>query len=84
MAAEKSVLVCYLLWLVGGLFGVHHLYLRRDLQAFLTWSTLGGYFGIGWLRDLVRIREYVADHNEDKSYIEKLTKKMRENDKVSN
>ncbi|CAB3384689.1 Hypothetical predicted protein [Cloeon dipterum] len=78
---NKSVFVAYFLWLVGGLFGLHHLYLRRDLQAFLTASTLGGYFGVGWLRDLVRIPEYVSDCNEDKDYLEKLTTRFKEHAK---
>lgn len=78
----KSVLVAYVLWLVGGFFGLHHLYLRRDLHAFLTWSTLGGYFGIGLLRDLARIPEYVADCNEDEKFIRKFVQQLKENDKV--
>ena len=30
-------------------------------QAFLWWSTFGGCFGLGWLRDFFRIPAYVAD-----------------------
>jgi len=78
----KSVLVAYVLWAVGGWFGLHHLYLRRDLHAFLTWSTLGGYFGIGLLRDLARIPEYVADCNEDEKFIGKFVQQLKENEKV--
>jgi DnaJ homolog subfamily C member 22 len=78
----KSVLVAYVLWAVGGWFGLHHLYLRRDLHAFLTWSTLGGYFGIGLLRDLVRIPEYVADCNNDEKFIKKFVQQLKENEKV--
>lgn len=37
----KSVFTTYLLWFTCGLFGGHHLYLRRDRQAFVWWCTLG-------------------------------------------
>lgn len=40
---QKSVIVAYLLWLFGGMFGFHHIYLHRDRQAFVWWSTLGKY-----------------------------------------
>ena len=30
-------------------------------QAFVWWSTFGGFFGLGWLRDFFRIPSYVAD-----------------------
>ncbi|XP_046996856.1 dnaJ homolog subfamily C member 22 [Schistocerca americana] len=75
--AKKSVFLTYLLWLVGGVFGLHHLYLGRDLQAFLWCCTLGGYVGCGWLRDIVFIPEYVADANEDEKFMEKYVEKIR-------
>lgn len=62
---KKSVVVAYLLWLVGGVFGLHHLYLRRDHQAFVWWSTLGGYFGVGWLHDAITIPAMVREANLD-------------------
>ena len=74
---EKSLLVTYLLWLVFGWFGVHHLYLRRDRQAFLWCSTFGGFFWLGWARDFWRIPDYVEDANEDEYYMEQLSKKMK-------
>jgi TM2 domain-containing membrane protein YozV len=37
-----SLFVAYILWLVGGFFGLHHFYLGRDLQAFLWWCLPGG------------------------------------------
>lgn len=40
---QKSVFVAYMLWLFGGLFGFHHIYLHRDRQAFVWWCTLGKY-----------------------------------------
>lgn len=56
-----SVILTYILWLCGGWVGLHHFYLGRDKQAFLWWSTFGGCFGLGWLRDFFRIPAYVAD-----------------------
>lgn len=73
----KSLFVTYLLWLVGGWFGLHHFYLRRDRHAFTTWMTCGLYFGVGWIRELWRIPEYVRDANEDPEYMEQLRSDMR-------
>lgn len=78
---DKSTLLTYLLWLVGGVFGLHHFYLGRDSQAFLWWSTLGGYVGCGWLRDLFYIPTYVADANGERAFIEKLVAAVRTHDK---
>lgn len=60
----KSTIVAYILWLLLGIFGVHHFYLRRDRHAFVWWATLGG-FGIGWLSDFLRLPEYVEEANEE-------------------
>jgi TM2 domain-containing membrane protein YozV len=65
----KTKFWAYFWWLFGGIFGAHHLYLGRDDQALIWFCTLGGYFGIGWLRDLFRIPTYVADANDDPNYI---------------
>ncbi|XP_066263517.1 dnaJ homolog subfamily C member 22-like [Branchiostoma lanceolatum] len=59
----KSILLTYILWLIGGFFGLHHFYLRRDRQAFVWWCTCGGIFGLGWFRDLWRIPDYVRYAN---------------------
>lgn len=75
--AEKSLFITYFLWLVGGIFGVHHFYLGRDIQGFLWWCTLGGYFGFGWLRDIFHIRNYVADANKDREYLDKFNHNLR-------
>jgi DnaJ family protein C protein 22 len=79
---DKSVCVCYFYWLIGGWFGLHQIYLRRDRHAFLIWSSAAGYFGFGLLRDLWRIPEYVRDANEDPIYMEELIKSMKEKKKV--
>ncbi|CAH2104032.1 unnamed protein product [Euphydryas editha] len=80
MPGKKSVLLAYILWLFGGIFGVHHFYLRRDKHAFVWWSTLGG-FGIGWLGEVFRIPRYVRDANEDPTYMQELVKRMIQNKK---
>ena len=38
---------------------------------------LGGYFGLGWFRDLWRIPSYVREANDDPEYIKNLTEQMR-------
>ncbi|XP_037776245.1 dnaJ homolog subfamily C member 22-like [Penaeus monodon] len=74
---KKSIWIAYLLWLIGGLIGLHLIYLRRDRQAFIWMCTLGGYLGFGAIRDFFRIPEYVKDVNEDDGYIAELTARMR-------
>lgn len=76
MGQSKSLFVTYLLWLLGGFFGLHHLYLGRDKHAFLTFTLCGGYFGLGLLRDLWRIPEYLKDANNDKKYLDWLHDQM--------
>ncbi|XP_063987299.1 dnaJ homolog subfamily C member 22 [Diachasmimorpha longicaudata] len=66
----KSTIFAYLFWMVGGFFGAHHLYLGRINHAVVWATTLGGYFGIGWFRDIWRIPTYVKDANEDPNYME--------------
>lgn len=79
---NKSKTLTYLLWLVGGVCGLHHFYLGRDLQGVLWWCTFGGYFGFGWLRDLFYIGEYVADANKDEKYMKKVDYMVRVYEKV--
>ncbi|XP_077500249.1 TM2 and DnaJ domain-containing protein wurst [Amblyomma americanum] len=73
----KSLLVTYLLWLTLGWLGAHHFYLRRDRQAFVWWMTLGGYFGLGWVRDIWKIPDYVKYANSDPEAVEKLKENIR-------
>lgn len=80
---KKSKFRAYLLWLFGGLFGAHHVYLGRDDQAFVYISTFGGYMGLGWLRDIYRIPAYVADANDDPAFIEDFKRKVKTNRKVN-
>lgn len=67
----KSIKIAYVTWLFGGLFGLHHFYLRRDKQGFIYLITFGGFL-VGFLRDLYRLPEYVKESNEDNTYMEKL------------
>ncbi|CAD7092524.1 unnamed protein product [Hermetia illucens] len=78
---KKSILVAYILWLFGGIFGLHHLYLRRDRHAFIWWCTLGGYFGIGWISEVLRIPSLVRDANDDPKFIERFVGKLRKHRK---
>lgn len=80
--SRKSTCVAYILWLFGGWFGLHHIYLRRDRHAFLIWSTAAGYLGCGLLRDLWRIPDYVQDANEDPEYMEKFIDTKKKEKKV--
>lgn len=81
-AGGKSKGWAYFWWLFGGIFGAHHVYLERDDHAFVWFCTLGGYFGIGWLRDLFKIPTYVADANDQPQYIEWFKLQVRSNKKV--
>ena len=72
-----SVCVAYLLWLVGGWLGLHHFYLKRDKQAFVWWCLPGGYFGLGWVRDLWRIPEYVREANLESGWLVQQQEKQR-------
>ncbi|KAJ8877904.1 hypothetical protein PR048_022363 [Dryococelus australis] len=79
--AKKSLFLTYVLWLIGGVFGLHHFYLGRDSQAFLWFCTLGGYGGCGWLRDIFRIPEYVSEANEDVTYSNTYKRQIRRQEK---
>ena len=54
----------YILYFLGGTFGLHHAYLNRPNQA-LAWYTTLGLFGIGLLRDLFKIPYYVSICRDD-------------------
>ncbi|KAJ6623372.1 DnaJ like subfamily C member 22, partial [Pseudolycoriella hygida] len=78
---KKSLWRAYFCWLFGGIFGLHHLYLGHDRQAFIYWSTLGGYFLVGWTSDLFRMPELVRDANDDPKFIERFKQNIRKNQK---
>uniref|UniRef100_A0A182JP58 DnaJ homolog subfamily C member 22 n=1 Tax=Anopheles christyi TaxID=43041 RepID=A0A182JP58_9DIPT len=77
---RKSVIIAYVLWLFGGLFGVHLFYLRQDRRAFIWWCTLG-FSGIGWLADVVQIPSMVRDCNDEPRFVEEFNAKLRTNNK---
>ncbi|XP_030051104.1 dnaJ homolog subfamily C member 22 [Microcaecilia unicolor] len=58
----KSLLMTYVLWAIGGPFGLHHLYLGRDSHALLWMLTFGG-FGISWTWEFWYIPGFVAQAN---------------------
>lgn len=64
----KSLWITYVLWGFGGLFGLHHVYLRRDSHALLWIVTFGG-FGVGWLREFGRLPNYVENSNKPPRYM---------------
>ena len=71
----KKKLVTYLLWLFGGIFGLHHVYLGRYKHAFVWYSTFGGFL-IGFLNDLTRISDYIDYANNDEEHFSFLLKLM--------
>jgi len=68
MMGNKSVLTTYLLWMMFGWLGVHHLYLRRYRHGFVWLWTLGGCCGVGWLLEFWRLSSYIDIANNRVSY----------------
>ena len=66
----------YLLWLIGGWTGSHHFYLGRHLQG-VIWVTTCNMLGMGWLRDVVRIPDYVRLANASAQHERYMTKYMQ-------
>ncbi len=54
----KSLLLTYLLWLIGGLVGVHKFYLGRPIVGLLYFFT-GGIFVVGWVVDFFTLPRQV-------------------------
>ena len=71
----KKKLVTYLLWLFGGIFGLHHIYLGRYKQAFIWYGTFGGFL-IGCIADLTRMSDYLDYANSNDEYFASLLKRM--------
>ncbi|KAL4217363.1 TM2 domain [Mactra antiquata] len=66
-----NVTLTYILWLFGGIFGLHHLYLNRPQHCFIWTVTWGGMF-VGWLGEVALIKHYVDEANESKDFLEKM------------
>ena len=77
MGQQKSIAITYLLWALGGPWGLHHMYLGRYRHAFLWMTTLGGFLGLGWLRDVWRIPDYVIESNAGPDYVERMIHTMK-------
>ena len=58
----KTLIEAYLLWLVLGMVGGHHFYLRRPAYG-LAYSFTLGLLGFGWLMDMFRMPSLVRDSN---------------------
>lgn len=59
----RETVIAYLIWLFGGLFGLHHFYLRRPLHGILYGCTLG-LCGLGWLADIFAIPRYAGQRGK--------------------
>ena len=65
MDGRKSVFFAYLFALIGGPFGLHHLYLGRTQHALVWFTTFGGFL-FGWIYELLfSIPKYVREANCD-------------------
>ncbi|XP_071101201.1 dnaJ homolog subfamily C member 22-like [Haliotis cracherodii] len=69
------LVIAYVLWFFGGWVGLHHFYLKRDRHAFVWWATLGGAFGLGWVRDLWKLPDYVQECNRDEEWEREFTRR---------
>ncbi|MGE3542198.1 MAG: TM2 domain-containing protein [Candidatus Tectimicrobiota bacterium] len=58
----KSILLAYLLWMVGGFFGLHKFYLGRPFMGLFYFFTGGG-FVLGWLYDFFTLPRQVQTAN---------------------
>lgn len=58
----KSILLSYVLWFFGGLFGLHKFYLGRPFVGLLYFFT-GGLFTLGWIVDFFTLPRQVRIAN---------------------
>jgi DnaJ family protein C protein 22 len=78
MSDTKSLILSYIFSLIGGLFGLHHLYLGRTQHALLWLTTLGG-FGIGFIYEFFfLINKYVQEANNDRLILIEYKLKMQQ------
>jgi len=76
MSDAKSTVFAYFFALIGGVFGLHHLYLGRTQHALLWFTTFGG-CGIGFIYEfLFLIKKYVYEANNDRLIVNEYILKM--------
>jgi DnaJ family protein C protein 22 len=76
MTDNKSLTFTYIFSLIGGLFGLHHLYLGRTQHALLWFTTFGG-FGIGFIYEFFfLLKKYVHETNHDLLIVNEYKLKM--------
>jgi hypothetical protein len=73
----SRITIAYIFWALGGLFGLHHIYLGRLTHAIFFNLTIG-FFGLGFVYDFFHIPNYVKQANSDPIYLGLLRKKMKE------
>jgi TM2 domain-containing protein len=67
----KSILVAYLLWLLGGPLGLYKFYLGRPFMGLLYVFTCGGFF-LGWIIDFftlphqVQMANFLLQHQHER------------------
>ncbi len=76
MSGTKNIVFAYFFALIGGFFGLHHLYLGRTQHALLWFTTFGG-FGIGFIYEfLFLLKKYVHETNHDLLIVNEYKLKM--------
>ena len=59
---EKELWIAYILWLFGGLLGIHKFYLEKFVIGILYFFTCGFFF-VGWFIDLFTLPSQVERYN---------------------
>lgn len=77
VTSKKSLRTARILWLLGGVFGLHHYYLRRTEQAIVWFCTFGGFFATGWIFDYGKLPSYVMEANEDPKFVKKFRDRLK-------
>ena len=53
--SDKDFTLCLFLAIFGGFFGLHRIYVGKIIPGILMPCTLGGFFCIGWISDIIKI-----------------------------